>query len=101
MAWLPLRDLSPSPASRSRNSENNSARDSLLLELLLMSIGSALRALFSDGVEGVRLKGDSGIRRLLFEAPGRERPACSRCSVGTIRSIFEEGLKVLTYHRSS
>jgi len=35
-----------------------------------------------EGVEGVRRKGDMGRRRLeeLDAAPGRARPACSRCS---------------------
>jgi hypothetical protein len=45
-----------------------------------MSMGS-LMPLLSDGVDGVRRKGDMGMRRLLFEAPGRARPACSRCSI--------------------
>ena len=29
---------------------------------------------------GVRCHGEIGVRRLGLEAPGRERPACSRCS---------------------
>ena len=33
-----------------------------------------------DGVLGVRCHGEIGVRRLGLEAPGRERPACSRCS---------------------
>ena len=33
-----------------------------------------------DGVLGVRCQGEMGVRRLGLEAPGRERPACSRCS---------------------
>ena len=80
VAWLPLRDRSPSPASRSKKSDQSSARDSLLLELLAMSIGS-VSELFNDGVDGTRLNGDKGILKLLFEAPGRARPACSFCSV--------------------
>jgi hypothetical protein len=52
---LPLGE--PSFASRSRKSDQSSANDSLLLELLAMSIGS-LMPLFSEGVEGVRRKGD-------------------------------------------
>jgi len=55
VAPLPLRE--PSLASRSRKSDQSSANDSLLLELLAMSIGS-LMPLFSEGVEGVRRKGD-------------------------------------------
>ena len=34
----------------------------------------------SEGVLGVRCQGDTGVRRFGFEAPGRARPACSRCS---------------------
>jgi hypothetical protein len=76
---VPLPRREPSLASRSRKSDHNSANDSLLLELLAMSMGS-LKPLLSDGVDGVRRKGDMGRRRLLLEAPGRARPACSRCS---------------------
>jgi hypothetical protein len=72
---LPLRESD----SRSRKSDHSSAKDSLLLELLAMSMGS-LMPLLSEGVDGVRLKGDMGILRLLFEVPGRARPACSFCS---------------------
>lgn len=75
MASLPLRELD----SRSRKSDQSSASDSLLLELLAMSIGSLI-PLLSDGVDGVRRNGDIGMRRLLFEVPGRARPACSFCS---------------------
>ena len=32
------------------------------------------------GVLGVRCHGETGIRRLGFDAPGLARPACSRCS---------------------
>jgi hypothetical protein len=78
LAALPLLELSlPSAASRSRNSCHISAKDSLLLELEAANIGSE-----SDGVEGVRRKGDEGRRRLdMPDAPGRARPACSRCSM--------------------
>jgi hypothetical protein len=69
----------PSAASLSRKSCHNSASDSLLLELLAMSMGSL--ALLSDAVEGVRRKPDMlGRRRPVDAAPGRARPACSRCS---------------------
>ena len=77
---VPLPRREPSFASRSRKSDQSSANDSLLLELLAMSIGS-LMLLFSEGVDGVRRNGDMGMRRLLFDAPGRARPACSRCSI--------------------
>jgi hypothetical protein len=77
----------PSAASRSKKSDQSSASDSLLLELLAISIGSVLSALLSDGVDGVRLKGDSGMRRLLFDAPGRARPACSRCSARDVSTV--------------
>jgi len=72
----------PSAASLSKKSCHNSAKLSLLLELLAISIGSD--AALSDGVDGVRPKGDKGMRRLvvLDAVPGRASPACSRCSVG-------------------
>lgn len=88
LAVLPL--LSPpfsSPASRCKKSCHNSARLSLLLELLAMSIGSDIE--LSEGVEGVRRKGDMGSRKLDVapeDVPGRARPACSRCSVGSLVS---------------
>lgn len=68
----------PSAASRSKKSCHNSASDSLLLELLAISIGSDME--LSDGVLGVRRKGDTGTPNL-DEVPGRARPACSFCSV--------------------
>lgn len=76
VATLPLRESD----SRSKKSDHSSARDSLLLELLAMSMGS-LMPLLSEGVDGVRRNGDMGILKLLFEVPGRARPACSFCSV--------------------
>lgn len=71
----------PSAASRSKKSCQSSANDSLLLELLAMSMGSV--AELSDGVEGVRRKGEMGMRKPLEldDVPGRARPACSLCSV--------------------
>jgi hypothetical protein len=43
--------------------------------------------LLSDGVEGVRRNGEMGIRRPEVDAaPGRARPACSRCSVKGLTS---------------
>lgn len=75
----------PSAASRSKKSCHSSANDSLLLELLAMSMGSAAAAL-KLGVDGVRLNGDKGRRRLPLEVavPGRARPACSFCSATTV-----------------
>lgn len=67
----------PSAASLSRKSCHNSANDSLLLELLAISIGSDME--LSDGVLGVRRNGDAGIPSL-EDVPGRARPACSFCS---------------------
>jgi len=86
-AWLAILSLLdplplPSAASRSRKSCHSSASDSLLLELLAMSMGSAA-AECSCGVDGVRRKGVNGMRSPdeLDEVPGRARPACSFCSV--------------------
>jgi hypothetical protein len=80
---LPLLSAPPFPsfASLSKKSCHSSANDSLLLELLAISIGSAAAAL-NEGVDGVRLNGDNGMRRPveLDAAPGRARPACSFCS---------------------
>jgi hypothetical protein len=79
---LSLRDPAfPSVASLSRKSCHSSASDSLLLDELAINIGSVAAEL-SEGVEGVRLKGDNGIRRPveLCDVPGRARPACSFCS---------------------
>ena len=82
MGSLPLRESD----SRSKKSDHSSANDSLLLELLAMSIGSLI-PLLRDGVDGVRRKGDIGMRRLLLEVPGRARPACSFCSGGCQRPV--------------
>ena len=84
----PLASL-PSAASRSKKSCHSSARDSLLLELLAINIGSV--AELSEGVEGVRRKGESGMRRPfeLEAVPGRASPACSRCS-DDARQLGEE-----------
>lgn len=79
---LPLRDSD----SRSRKSDHSSANDSLLLELLAMSMGSLI-PLLRDGVDGVLRKGDIGMRRLVLEVPGRARPACSFCSEECQRPI--------------
>lgn len=93
---VPLPRREPSLASRSRKSDHSSANDSLLLELLAMSIGS-LMPLLRDGVDGVRRKGDMERRRLLLEAPGRARPACSRCSRDTsVPTSYTAGRRVHT-----
>lgn len=69
-----LGDFAPSCASCSRKSDHSSAKDSFRLLL------SGKKSVDSDGVLGVRCHGEIGTRRLGFEAPGRARPACSRCS---------------------
>lgn len=79
LLMLPFRDgASPAPscALRSRKPAHSSASDSLSLA----EVGSEKRSALSEGELGVRWKGDAGRRRLLPEAPGRARPACSRCS---------------------
>ena len=74
-----LVDLEPlvvSDASLCKNSENCAAKESVLpLPSLVMN------SVDSDGVLGVRCQGDMGVRRFGLDAPGRARPACSRCSV--------------------
>lgn len=65
----------PSSALRSRNPVQSSDNDSLwVLE------GSVKNSVDNDGVLGVRWNGDMGRRKLLLEAPGLARPACSFCS---------------------
>lgn len=73
---LSLRLLPPASASLARKSDHSSASDSLLAPP-----GVSGKSAERDGVLGVRLKGDMGMRRDAFEAPGRAKPACSRCSV--------------------
>ena len=70
----------PSWALRSRKLAHSSDNDSLSLE----DDGSEKTSALSEGELGVRVKGDMG-RRRLFEAPGRARPACSRCSSVQLR----------------
>ena len=72
-----LGDFTPSAASCSRNSDHSSARDSFLLLWLLLSNA---RSVLRDGVLGVLCQGEIGTLRFGFDAPGRARPACSRCS---------------------
>lgn len=66
----------PSSTLRSRKPAQRSARDSFPDEGAFSEKNSVLR----DGVLGVRWKGETGRRSVLFEAPGRARPACSFCS---------------------
>lgn len=66
----------PSSTLRSKKPAQRSAKDSFPDEGVFSEKNSVLR----DGVLGVRWKGETGRRRLLFEAPGRVRPACSFCS---------------------
>ena len=79
---LPLRlppAVEPSSALRSRNPVHSSANDSLFAG------DSAKNSVDRDGVLGVRWKGDMGKRKLLFDAPGLARPACSFCSSVQLR----------------
>lgn len=78
----------PSCASRSRKSDHSSASDSLLLPLPPPPAPSGMKSEDNEGVLGVRRKGESGTRRAAFEAPGRARPARSRCSGGATVSIL-------------
>lgn len=75
---LPAAEL-PSSALRSRKPVQSSARDSFVA-------GDSVKySLDSEGVLGVRWKGDAGRRRELLEVPGRARPACSFCSSVQLR----------------
>lgn len=69
-----LGDLTPC-ASCSKKSDQSSARDSFLVP------PSGKKSVDRAGVLGVLCHGDKGTRRFGFDAPGRARPACSRCSV--------------------
>lgn len=69
-------DVRPSSALRSRKPAQRSARDSLPDA----DGASEKKSVLKDGVLGVRWKGDAGRRRVLCDAPGRARPACSFCS---------------------
>ena len=82
---LPFRlsdgSVAPSCALRSRKPAHSSARDSLSL----FEDVSLNTSVFRDGELGVRWNGDVGKRKLLLDAPGRERPACSLCSSVQLR----------------
>lgn len=67
-------DLTLSWASCSRKFDQSSANDSFLFPL------SGKKSVDNAGVLGVRCHGDTGTRKLGFDAPGLARPACSLCS---------------------
>ena len=71
----------PSCALRSKKPAHNSARDSFSRA----EVGSENKSALSDGELGVRWKGELGRRRELLDAPGRDRPAFSRCSSVQLR----------------
>jgi len=85
-AILPLRNLaSPlSCASRSKNSDHNSASDSLLDTPPVGLVRP--KSEFNAGVLGVRRNGEIGTLNVPLDVPGRARPACSRCSNVEIQS---------------
>ncbi len=112
LAKLPLLDApDPSLASCSRKLLHSSAKLSLLLSALTLPLLLSLisSSVFSDGVLGVRRKGDRVRRRLPVEAPGRARPAASRCSGCRVSSShsscavksIHDILRHRTYHHSS
>lgn len=71
---LPIPPALPASASRSRNSDQSSARLSLPVPAGL----SAMKSVESEGVLGVRRKGETGSLRLpLAKDPCRSRPAFS------------------------
>ena len=89
-----LGDLIPSCASCSKKSDQSSARDSFLVP------PSGKNSVDKAGVLGVLCHGDKGTRRLGFDAPGRARPACSRCSI-LVREINRVSeLDSQSYHLS-
>jgi hypothetical protein len=76
LSFLEAASPEPSSALRSRKPAHRSANDSFAE----VGVGSEKNSVFRDGVLGVLWNGDAGKRRLPAEAPGRARPACSRCS---------------------
>lgn len=82
-----LGDLTPSCASCSKKSDQSSARDSFLVP------PSGKKSVDRAGVLGVLCHGDKGTRRFRFDAPGRARPACSRCSVPVSKQNRHFGLQ--------
>lgn len=85
----------PSRASRSKKSDHNSAKLSLLALDVRCSRGDSA-AVDREGVLGVRRKGDMGTRRVGapvdVEAPGRVSPACSFCSVRPVSGEIPENI---------
>ena len=77
---LLLPAVEPSSALLSRNPVHSSANDSLFAG------DSVKNSVDNEGVLGVRWNGDMGKRKLLFDAPGLARPACSFCSSVQLRS---------------
>ena len=89
-----LGDLIASCASCSKKSDQSSARDSFLVP------PSGKKSVDKAGVLGVLFHGDKGTRRLEFDAPGRLRPACSRCSTLVRQSNRASGRNSRSYHLS-
>lgn len=89
-----LGDLIPSCASCSKKSDQSSARDSFLVP------PSGKKSVDKAGVLGVLCHGDKGTRRLGFDAPGRARPACSRCSIRVRESNRVSRRNSRSYHLS-
>ena len=87
--------LAPSCVSCSRKSDHIPASDSFLL---LPSSGK--KSVDKAGVLGVLCHGDTGALRLGLDAPGRARPACSRCSEMRVSRYSGEDVVEL-YHLSS
>ena len=84
-----LGDLIPACASCSRKSDQSSARDSFLVP------PSGKKSVDKAGVLGVLCHGDKGTRRFGLDAPGRARPACSRCSMAVRKHIRDLGAQNL------
>lgn len=77
-----LGGLAPSCTSCCRKSDQSSANDSFLVP------PSGEKSVDKTGVEGVRCHGEIGTLKFGFDAPGRTRPACSRCST-VIRMLMK------------
>ena len=62
---------------------------------------SGKKSVDKAGVLGVLCHGDTGTRRFGFDAPGRARPASSRCSI-VISQHFRDPVGIIPpYHLSS
>ena len=86
--------LTLSCASCSRKSDHRSASDSFRVP------PSGKKSVERAGVLGVRCHGDTGTLAFGFEAPGRARPACSRCSTRLSVRAGWERCKSVIYRRS-